>query len=67
MRLTLTDQCALAGLDRAELARAAARVRATPDLELYVTRLLADMDQKRIQTAHMEQRASVLLSELRGS
>lgn len=65
MRLTLTDQCTLAGLDRAELARAAARVRATPGLELEVTRLLADMDQKLIQTARMEQRANVLIGELR--
>jgi hypothetical protein len=65
MRLSLAEQSALEGLDRAELARAAARVRATPGLELDVTRLLADIDQKLIQTAPMEQRANVLIDELR--
>lgn len=65
MQLTLAEQCALEGLDHAEIARAAARVRATPGLELDVTRLLADMDQKLIQTARMEERANVLVRELR--
>lgn len=65
MRLTLAEQCVLEDLDRTELARAAARVRATPGLEQDVTRLLADMDQKLILTARMAQRANVLVRELR--
>jgi hypothetical protein len=62
--LTLTAQCTL-GLNHGEMARAAARVRATPGLELDVTRLLADLDQKLIQTERMQRRAHDLAAELR--
>lgn len=62
-RLELPQQCTL-GLDRALLARAAARVRATPGLEPDVTRLLADLDQKLIQTERSDQRAEELVAEL---
>lgn len=62
-RLTLPADCAL-GLDRDELARAAARVRAAPGLELDVTRLLADLDQKLIQTERSQERAARLADEL---
>lgn len=62
-RLTLPSNCAL-GMDRNELARAAARVRATPGLELDVTRLLADLDQKLIQAGRSQDRAAMLVSEL---
>ena len=64
-RLTLPSTCAL-GLSQSELARAAARVRATPGLELEVTRLLADLDQKLIQAGRAEERAIELVSELAG-
>ena len=46
-RLTLPERCTLE-MDRDTLAQAARRVRATPGLELDVTRLLADLDQKLI-------------------
>lgn len=62
-RLTLPANCAL-GMDRTELARAAARVRATPALELDVTRLLADLDQKLIQAERSQERADRLGDEL---
>ncbi|MBK6704283.1 MAG: hypothetical protein IPG56_11370 [Caulobacteraceae bacterium] len=62
-RLTLPGDCTL-GIDRTELARAAARVRATPGLELDVTRLLADVDQKLIQTERSQERAALLSGEL---
>jgi len=62
-RLTLPGDCTL-GIDRTELARAAARVRATPGLELDVTRLLADVDQKLIQTERSQERAALLAGEL---
>lgn len=64
-RLTLPANCAL-DMDRSELARAAARVRATPGLELDVTRLLADLDQKLIQATRSQDRAAMLVSELSG-
>ena len=62
-RLTLPGDCTL-GIDRTDLARAAARVRATPGLELDVTRLLADVDQKLIQTERSQERAALLAGEL---
>jgi len=62
-RLTLPGDCTL-GLEPRELARAAARVRATPGLELDVTRLLADLDQKLIQTERAQERAARLAVEL---
>lgn len=62
-RLILPEQCAL-DLRRDELARASARLRATPGLELDLTRLLADLDQKLIQTARSETRAHELAAEL---
>jgi hypothetical protein len=64
-RMTLPSACDL-GLSQSELARAAARVRATPGLELEVTRLLADLDQKLIQAGRAEERANELLAELAG-
>lgn len=63
-RLTLPATCSL-GLDHAELARAAARVRAVPNLEQDVTRLLADLDQKLIQADRSGQRAEGLATDLR--
>ncbi|PZO54874.1 MAG: hypothetical protein DCF16_03990 [Alphaproteobacteria bacterium] len=62
-RLTLPESCTLA-LDRSDLAQAAARVRATPGLEYDVTRLLADLDQKLIQTERSQTRAASLADEL---
>lgn len=62
-RMTLPDQCDL-GLSTAELSRAAARVRATPGLELDVTRLLADIDQKLIQADRAETRATEMAAAL---
>lgn len=62
-RLTLPANCTL-GMDRNTLAQAAARVRATPGLELDVTRLLADLDQKLIQAERSQERATMLVSEL---
>lgn len=62
-RLTLPETCTL-GMDRSELAQAAARVRATPGLALDVTRLLADLDQKLIQTERSQERAALLAGEL---
>jgi hypothetical protein len=62
-RLTLPETCTLE-MDRSELARAAARVRATPGLEPDVTRLLADLDQKLIQTERSQERAAMLVTEL---
>lgn len=63
-RLIIPEQCTL-DLPRDVLARAAARLRATPDLELDVTRLLADLDQKLIQTGRGQDRARTLAGELR--
>lgn len=62
-RLTLPATCTL-GLDARELAQAAARVRAMPGLELDVTRLLGDVDQKLIQADRSESRAHNLAAEL---
>lgn len=62
-RLTLPGDCTL-GMERGELARAAARVRGTPGLELDVTRLLADLDQKLIQAERAQDRATTLIGEL---
>ncbi|MBL8545146.1 MAG: hypothetical protein JNL81_01710 [Hyphomonadaceae bacterium] len=62
-RLTLPERCSLE-IDRSVLVQAAARVRATPGLELDVTRLLADLDQKLIQTERSQQRAAMLIAEL---
>jgi len=63
-RMTLPGECDL-GLSAAELSRAAARVRATPGLELDLTRLLADIDQKLIQAGRAEERAAELAADLR--
>jgi len=62
-RLTLPERCTLE-MDRDTLAQAATRVRATPGLELDVTRLLADLDQKLIQTERSQDRAARLAAEL---
>jgi hypothetical protein len=62
-RLTLPERCTL-GMDRSGLAQAAARVRASPGLELDTTRLLADLDQKLIQTERSQERAAGLIAEL---
>lgn len=62
-RLTLPERCTLQ-LDRSDLAQAAARVRAAPGLDLDVTRLLADLDQKLIQTERSQERAARLIAEL---
>lgn len=62
-RLTLPTTCTL-GMDRNTLTQAAARVRATPGLELDVTRLLADLDQKLIQAERSQERAAMLVGEL---
>lgn len=61
--MTLPGECDL-GLSAAELSRAASRVRATPGLELDVTRLLADIDQKLIQAGRAEERAVDLTEAL---
>lgn len=61
--LSLPEQCEL-GLSREALARAATRVRATPALELDLTRHLADIDQKLIQFGRSEERAHRLGGEL---
>jgi hypothetical protein len=63
VQLSLPTECEL-GLDRDEIARAAARVRATPELELDLTRHLADIDQKFIQFTRSEARAHALYAEL---
>jgi hypothetical protein len=63
VRLSLPAECEL-GLSRDEIARAAARVRATPSLELDLTRHLADIDQKIIQFTRSEARAHDLNAEL---
>ncbi len=64
-RMTLPSACEL-GLSQSELSRAATRVRTTPGLELEVTRLLADLDQKLIQAGRAEERAIELAAELGG-
>lgn len=64
-RMTLPSDCEL-GLSAAEIARAAARVRATAGLELDTTRLLADLDQKILQAGRAEERATTLIGELAG-
>ena len=61
--LSLPGECSL-GLSREELARAAARVRATPGLGLDLTRHLADVDQKIIQFTRSEARAQTLAADL---
>lgn len=63
--LILPETCDL-GLRREELLRAAERVRATPSLELDVTRLLADIDQKLIQAERTVERAERMAAELAG-
>lgn len=65
-RMTLPSECQL-GLSATELSRAAARVRATPGLELDTTRLLADLDQKLLQAGRAEERATTLIEELNSS
>lgn len=62
-RLTLPANCTL-GMDRSALTQGAARVRATSGLELDVTRLLADLDQKLIQAERSQERAAMLVREL---
>ncbi|HVK79587.1 MAG TPA: hypothetical protein VM915_03155 [Verrucomicrobiae bacterium] len=62
-RMALPSDCQL-GLSAAEISRAAARVRATPGLELDTTRLLADLDQKLLQAGRAEERAVDLAEEL---
>ncbi len=62
-RLTLPERCTLE-MDQNMLAQAARRVRATPGLEFDVTRLLADLDQKLIQTERSQDRAARLAAEL---
>lgn len=66
VELTLPATCHL-DLPRETLARAAARVRATPGIELDVTRLLADIDQKVIQFDRSEARAHRMLADLRAA
>lgn len=63
--LILPETCDL-GLSREDLSRAAARVRAAPGLELDVTRLLADIDQKLIQAERTVERAERMAAELAG-
>lgn len=63
VRLSLPTNCEL-GLPLPELARAAARVRATPGLESAVTRLLADIDQKLIQAARSQERSRQMTAEI---
>ncbi len=63
-RLVIPTECSL-GLPSDVLTRAAARLRATPGLEQDTTRLLADLDQKLIQTARGQERARALIAELR--
>lgn len=66
VELVLPARCTL-DLPPAVLARAAARVRGTPGLELDVTRLLADVDQKIIQFDRSEARAHRMLADLRAT
>lgn len=63
-RLVMPTECTL-GLPSDVLARAAARLRAAPGLELDTTRLLADLDQKLIQTTRGQERARTMAEELR--
>jgi len=62
-RLVIPTECSL-GLPSDVLARAAARLRATPGLELDTTRLLGDLDQKLIQAGRGQDRARTLAGEL---
>jgi len=62
-RLVIPTECSL-GLPSYVLARAAARLRGTPGLELDTTRLLGDLDQKLIQAGRGQERARVLAGEL---
>lgn len=62
-RLVIPTECSLE-LPSDVLARAAARLRATPGLELDTTRLLGDLDQKLIQAGRGEDRARTLAGEL---
>lgn len=63
VQIALPATCTL-GLPRDVIARAAARVRATPGIERDVTRLLADIDQKSIQFSRSEVRARQMLAEM---
>jgi hypothetical protein len=63
-RLVIPTDCAL-GLPPDVVVRAAARLRGAPGLEQDTTRLLADLDQKLIQTARGQERATTLAQELR--
>lgn len=62
-RTRLPETCTL-DLSPENLARAASRVRATPGLELTLTHLLADLDQKLVQATRSQERVTVLLKEL---
>lgn len=62
-RLEIPANCTL-GLSPDILARAAARLRATPGLEQDTTRLLGDLDQKLIQTGRGQERARMLADKL---
>lgn len=62
-RMTLPAHCSL-NLAPAEITRAAARLRDTPNLERDLTRELADLDQKLIQTDRSIIRARQLAAEL---
>ncbi len=62
-RLSLPGMCDL-GLGRDEISRAARALRATAGLELDVTRLLADIDQKLIQAERATERAANLAQDL---
>ncbi len=60
---TLAERCAL-GLDRDSVARAAARIRATPELNQDLTRHIADIDQKLRQLEGFQRRAHELRTQL---
>lgn len=59
----LPERCVL-GLDRDSVARAAARIRATPDLNQDLTRHMADIDQKLSQLRGYQKRARELRMQL---
>ncbi len=59
----LPERCVL-DLDRESIARAAARIRATPDLNQDLTRHIADIDQKLNQLRGFQRRARELRIEL---
>lgn len=60
---TLPERCEL-GLDRESIARAAARIRATPELNQDLTRHIADIDQKLRQLEGFQRRAYELRIQL---